>query len=66
MRHVSTNWAEVTGLGTMAVAAVAASVAVLGGWRADVRVRNERQHAAKVLAAQRASPAPVAGWCPAW
>jgi len=50
---VSTNWAEVTGLGTVAVAAVAAAVAVLGEWRADARVRNERRHAAKVLAAQQ-------------
>jgi hypothetical protein len=53
MRHVSTNWAEVTGLGTVAVAAVAVGVAVLGEWRAGARVRSERQHAAKVLAAQQ-------------
>lgn len=53
MRHVSTNWEAVTGLGTVAVAVVAVGVAVLGEWRTSARVRSERRHAAKVLAAQQ-------------
>lgn len=50
---MGTNWGEVTGLGTIAVAVVAAAVAVLGEWRASARVKDERRHAAKVLAAQQ-------------
>ena len=53
MRHVSTSWDAVIGLGTVAVAVVAAAVAVLGEWRASARVRNERRHAAIVLGAQQ-------------
>jgi uncharacterized membrane protein YcjF (UPF0283 family) len=53
MRRVSTNWDAVTGLGTVAVAVVAVAVAVLGEWRSSARIKSERRHAAKVLAAQQ-------------
>ncbi len=44
---------ELTAWGTLAVAVAAVAVALFAEWRAGVRVRAEREHSAKVLAAER-------------
>ncbi len=44
---------ELTAWGTLAVATVAVAVALFAEWRAGVRVRSERKHAATVLAGER-------------
>jgi hypothetical protein len=48
-----TDW--LTAIGTVAVAVAAVGVALFAEWRANKRVRAERAHAAKVLAAERAA-----------
>jgi hypothetical protein len=42
-----------TAVGTVAVAVVAVAVALFAEWRGGIRVRSEREHSAKVLAAQQ-------------
>jgi hypothetical protein len=44
---------ELTAWGTLAVAIVAVAVALFAEWRASVRVMDERENAAKVLADER-------------
>lgn len=44
---------ELTAWGTLAVAVVAVAVALFAEWRASVRVAQEREHSAKVLAHER-------------
>jgi hypothetical protein len=48
-----TDW--LTAIGTVAVAIAAVGVAFFAEWRAGVRVRDEREHAAKVLTDERAA-----------
>ena len=48
-----TDW--LTAVGTVAVAIAAVGVAFFAEWRAGVRVADERDHAAKVLADERAA-----------
>jgi hypothetical protein len=44
---------ELTAWGTLAVAVVAVAVALFAEWRAGIRVAQEREHSAKVLADER-------------
>jgi hypothetical protein len=44
---------ELTAWGTLAVAVVAVAVALFAEWRAGVRVAQEREHSARVLADER-------------
>ena len=51
---VPTDWTSImTGIGTVAVAVVAVAVALFAEWRAGIRVRDEREYAAGVLADER-------------
>jgi len=50
------DWQDTaTAIGTVAVAVVAVGVALFAEWRADIRVKREREHSAKGLAEERAA-----------
>jgi hypothetical protein len=50
------DWQETaTAIGTVAVAIAAIGVAAYGEWRADLRMKSEREYAAGVLAEERAA-----------
>jgi hypothetical protein len=51
---VPIDWTSImTAIGTVAVAIVAVAVALFAEWRAGIRIRDEREHSATVLAAQQ-------------
>ena len=54
--HMQADWQETaTAISTVAVAIAAIGVALYGKWRADLRMKNEREHAAEILAQERAA-----------